>query len=86
MPIILGSVLVFAIDMVSVSAAEVTKKDCNFIQAESFVNLEDDEFWDKFRESVMKDKDKNQNKNPDHSNDGRRDEAPQNDISHSTRH
>ena len=47
--ILLGSVIFFAIDEVKVNAAPINNH--------SIQNLEGD-FWDKFRESVMKDRDK----------------------------
>lgn len=62
LPLILGSVFIFAIDTVTADASE-RKNFLNnrVIQNKSSVNLENDKFWDKFRESVMKDRDKDKN-------------------------
>ena len=82
MPIILGSVLIFAIDTAIVNAKETSSIEYNITQTDatgSIVHLEEDEFWSKFRESVMKDKDKNKN-DPDRPNDNNRDEPPPSNI------
>ena len=81
MPLILGSVLIFAIDTntSTVNASETALTECNSTQTNSFVKLENDEFWDKFRESVMKDRDKNKN-NPENPNDSNHNNPPQNDV------
>ena len=67
LPILLGSVLIFAIDMAEVNASTAIPMNIqNVTQSSSFVKLEDKGFWSKFRESVMKDKDKD-NVNPEYS-------------------
>ena len=88
LPILLGSVLIFAIDTATVDASKTSSIDCDFTQVSStasVVHLEDNEFWDKFRESVMKDKDKSKNP-PDYSNDEHHDDTPKHDVNHSTKH
>ena len=62
LPMLLGSALIFAIDIAEVNATpavSITVQDTK--QANTFIKLEDNGFWSKFRESVMKDKD---NKEP----------------------
>ena len=67
MPILFGSVLIFAIDIAEVNASPAISMNVQHItQSSSFVKLEDKGFWSKFRESVMKDKDKD-NVNPEYS-------------------
>ena len=87
LPIILGSVIIFAIDTATVNATKISPTEYNITTTntiDSIVHLEDNEFWDKFRESVMKDKDKNKN-NPDNPNGDDRNDPPRNDIQ-SARH
>ena len=89
MPLLLGSVLIFAIDTAQVSSASEITSTVNFdsvqtVQNDSFTRLEDNEFWDKFRESVMKDKDKHKD-NPDNSS-GNHNEPPKHDINQSVHH
>ena len=83
LPIILGSVLIFAIETAQVNASDKFYANYNVMQTSSIVQLENDAFWDKFRESVMKDKDKN-NEDPDQSPGN--EEQPQNDIGKSVKH
>ena len=65
LPILLGSVFIFAIDMVEVHASPASLININHDQlTSSFVRLEDGEFWSKFRDSVMKDKDKENKPQP----------------------
>ena len=60
LPVFLGSVLVFAIDFGNVN---IVTASSNYIERHenlnSFNGLDDDGFWGKFRESVMKDRDGN---------------------------
>ena len=60
LPMLLGSALIFAIDMAEVNAAPEVSA-VSITQTNAFIKLEDNGFWSKFRESVMKDKD---NKEP----------------------
>ena len=67
LPILLGSVLVFAIDSDQVSASSTSSnyhEEC--FMANLLRHLEDDEFWGKFRESVMKDRDRNDPNDGEH--------------------
>ena len=60
MPVLLGSVLVFAIDLPRTSAAMPLNYSLEHFDIHSLAHLGDDGFWGKFRESVMKDRDKNE--------------------------
>lgn len=86
MPLLLGSVLIFAIETAQVSASNMPDICYDVVQtSSSVVKLENDAFWDKFRESVMKDKDKNKDKdNAERSPDD--EEQPQNDVSENVKH
>ena len=87
LPLLLGSVLIFAIETAQVSASNTADVDYDVVQTSSFVRLENDAFWDKFRESVMKDKDKDKNKDKEASEQSPGDEdQPQNDVSESVKH
>ena len=83
LPLLLGSVLIFAIETAQVSASNASDLDYDIVQtSSSFIPLENDAFWDKFRESVMKDKDKNKDKE-DAEQPSDDEEQPQNDVSES---
>ena len=85
MPLLLGSVFIFAIETAQVNASNIPSVDCDIVQTSSTVKLADDVFWNKFRESVMKDKDKNKdNDNPEQSSGN--EETPQNDVSENVKH
>ena len=60
LPVLLGSVLVFAIDLPRTSAATPSNYSLKHFDIHSLEHLGDDGFWGKFRESVMKDRDKNE--------------------------
>ena len=83
LPLLLGSVLIFAIEIAQVSASNIPSADYEVVQTRSFVKLENDTFWDKFRESVMKDKDKNKD-NPEQSPGNN--EPPQDDVGDNSEH
>ena len=84
LPLLLGSVLIFAIETAQVSASNTPAVDYDVVQTSSVVQLADDEFWDKFRESVMKDREKNKDKdNPEQSSGD--EETPQNDVAESVK-
>ena len=68
MPVLLGSVFIFAIDFAQTSASEkILSHGAEYIHSDSISNLDDDGFWGKFRESVMKDRDKNDPNDSEHS-------------------
>ena len=88
LPLLLGSVLIFAIETAQVSASNTTNVDYDVAQTGSFVRLDNDAFWDKFRESVMKDKDKDDaEQSPDDEEQSQNDkEQSQNDVSERIKH
>ena len=60
LPVLFGSVLVFAIDCEHIAAAAITSNcESQYTMSTSLKSLDDDGFWGKFRDSVMKDKDRN---------------------------
>ena len=60
LPVLFGSVLVFAIDYGHADMAAIsTNSNSTYTTLNHFNKLDDDNFWGKFRESVMKDRDKN---------------------------
>ena len=89
LPLILGSVFIFAIDTVTADAStrKASLPERNIVQTKSFVNLENDKFWDKFRESVMKDRDKDKNdpdRPPSPPSDSNHERAPHHDTNQSS--
>ena len=82
LPLLLGSVFIFAIETTQVNASNIPSVDYDVVQTSSVVQLADDVFWDKFRESVMKDKNKNKDIDAPEQSSGNEDK-PQNDVAES---